>query len=72
MEIGDNVFFITKNYGVKYGKIEKIMYHKDGKGEYMWYEVISLMSYYVTERVTVNNVFKSADEALAYLKATES
>lgn len=68
MEIGDGVFFITKDWSVKYGKIRGINYYKDKKEEEVWYKLDTITSGGDLVECTSWDVFKSADEALAYLK----
>lgn len=74
MEIGDYVFFITQDGGVKYGKIKNLNYYKDRDREGTWYELNSMSSDNATAvmlEYTSSHVFKSADEALTYLEETQ-
>lgn len=68
MEIGDCVFFIADDYGVKYGRIVKLHYYKCKDKEGTRYELAALNSEDVITKHTSWHVFKSADEALAYLE----
>lgn len=70
LEIGDGVFFITEDGGVKYGKIKKLHYIKEKGKESVVYTVNSKSSDNKTAVIleyTAGNAFKSAKEALDYL-----
>lgn len=74
MEIGDYVFFITQDGGVKYGRINKLNYYKERGREGIEYELKTMSSDNATAVIleyTSSHVFKSADEALTYLEETQ-
>ena len=71
MEIGDCVFFITDDWSVKYGKISKLKYYKCKDKEGVLYELTAMNSDGVKTKHTSWDVFKSADEALAYLEKAQ-
>ena len=70
MEIGDRVFFLSQDGGVKYGKIKKLHYIKEKGKEKVVYTVESKSSTNASAVIleyTSGDVFKRENEALAYL-----